>query len=86
MDRVRKVELIQRSLAIRHKLKVHEAVKQPETHDELSMMLLARWELEDELRAIEELLDESRRENINEKRRLIEEGVLGKPKKKNQKK
>jgi hypothetical protein len=71
MDRVRKLELIQRSLGIRHKLKVHESMKPPETHEELSLMMLAKWELEDELRAIEELLADSRLKNVAVKRKAI---------------
>jgi hypothetical protein len=77
MDRVRKLELIQRSLGIRHKLKVHESMKAPETHEELALMLLTKWELEDELRAIDELIGENRAKNVNAKRRQIvgEDGV-----------
>ena len=71
MDRVRKLELIQRSLGIRHKLKVHESMKAPDTHEDLAVMLLAKWELEDELRAIEELLVESRHQNVSDKKEII---------------
>lgn len=71
MDRVRKLELVERSLGIRHKLKVHESMKAPETHEELALTLLAKWELEDELRAIEELLQDSRIKNIAAKKSLI---------------
>lgn len=70
----RKIELIQRSLGLRHKLKVHESMKAPETHEELAVMLLAKWELEDELRAIEDVLNQSRNENVAIKRKLIEGG------------
>ena len=76
MERVRKIELIQRSLGIRHKLKVHESMKAPETHEDLAVMLLSKWELEDELRAIEELLGVSRDENVNGKKKLIRDGIL----------
>ncbi|MDR3606415.1 MAG: hypothetical protein P4M08_03430 [Oligoflexia bacterium] len=72
MERFEKLELIQRSLGIRHKLKVHESMKAPETHDELAIMLLAKWELEDELRAIEEVLTQSRLENVVLKRKQVE--------------
>jgi hypothetical protein len=77
MDRVRKLELIERSLGLRHKIKVHESMKPPESHEDLALMLLAKWEFEDELRAIEELLTESRQKNIGSKRKLIvgEDGV-----------
>lgn len=76
MDRVRKLELIQRSLGLRHKLKVHESMEQPETHEDLATSLLSKWELEDELRAVEEILAEARSENVGEKKGLIEQGVL----------
>jgi len=81
MDRERKLELIQRSLALRHKLKVHESMEAPTNHEELSYTLLAKWELEDELRAVEELLAEGRLMNVQGKRELIEGGVLERKKK-----
>lgn len=78
MDRVRKLELIQRSLGLRHKLKVHESMEAPETHDELSLSLLAKWELEDELAAIEEILADDRRTHVDETRSLIEKSIIKK--------
>jgi len=80
-DRTKKIELIQRSLGLRHKLKVHDSMKAPETHEELSLMLLSKWELEDELHAIEEILANMRRDNVKLKRDVLEKGVF-KPKKK----
>jgi hypothetical protein len=81
MEKVRKLELILRSLGIRHKIKVMESMKNPETHDDLSHHLLSKWELEDELRAIEQILADAREVNISEKRAIIErEGA--KPRKK----
>ncbi|MGE4105678.1 MAG: hypothetical protein AB7F66_00565 [Bacteriovoracia bacterium] len=80
MDRLRKLELIQRTLAIRHKIKVHESMKPPETHEDLAVMLLARWELEDELRAIEELLGGARDENVKVKKDLVKKNILAVPK------
>lgn len=78
MDKMQKIELIERSLGLRHKLKVHESMDQAETHEDLAVMLLTKWELEDELRAIEEMLAEARREDVNAKRELLErEGVKG---------
>jgi hypothetical protein len=71
MERERKLELIQRSLGLRHKIKVHESMKAPETHEDLSVMMLAKWELEDELAAIDQMLGESRAENVAEKRRVL---------------
>ena len=79
MDRVKKLALIQRSLGLRHKLKVHDSLKAPETHDELSIMMLAKWELEDEMRAIEEILAADRLKNVGAKRQLIEREDVGPP-------
>jgi HD-like signal output (HDOD) protein len=79
MDRHQKLELIQRSLGIRHKIKVHESMKSPDTHEELSLMLLAKWELEDELRAIEEILVEARGHNVHLKKQDVH-AVLAPPK------
>jgi hypothetical protein len=72
MEKERKLELIQRSLGIRHKLKVHESMKHPDTHEELAVMMLAKWELEDELHAIEQLLAELRHENVQDKKHRID--------------
>ncbi len=68
MDRLKKIELIQRSLGLRHKLKVHETLDAPETHEDLAMMLHSKWELEDELRAIEEILTEDRIRNVSRRK------------------
>ena len=78
MDKIRKLELIQRALGLRHKIKVHESMKSPETHEDLSIMTLAKWELEDELHAIDELLAEIRRRNVLDKKKAIdgEDGSL----------
>ncbi|MBS1962154.1 MAG: hypothetical protein JST04_08060 [Bdellovibrionales bacterium] len=72
MDKERKLELIQRSLGIRHKLKVHDSMKLPDNHEEISVMMLAKWELEDELHAIEQILAEIRHDNVGVKRNMIE--------------
>lgn len=76
MERDQKLELIQRSLGIRHKLRVHETMKAPDTHEEMAAILLARWELEDELRAIDDILNEHRTKNVAARRQTI----LKKPK------
>jgi len=76
MEREDKVSLIQRSLGIRHKLKVHASMKTPDTHEDLAIMLLVQWELEDELKAIEELLAEDRVFNVQDKKKLIETQFL----------
>jgi hypothetical protein len=72
MEKERKIELIQRSLGIRHKLKVHDSMKLPDSHEELAVMMLAKWELEDELHAIEQILAGIRHDNVDLKRSLIE--------------
>lgn len=82
LDRTRRAELIQRMLGIKHKLKVHDSTSKPETHEELAIFLLAQWELEDELRAIEDILGEERDANVKDKRKLIEQGVFKIKKKK----
>lgn len=75
MDKERKLELLQRALGLRHKLKVHESMKQPETHEDLSLMMLARWEYEDELKAIEEILNQERAKNTQEKKKKLEKEI-----------
>jgi hypothetical protein len=77
MERIEKLELIKRSLGLRHKLKVHDSMKPAETHEDLALSLLARWELEDELRAIEELLAGERQDNVGRKRKMITKDYLG---------
>jgi hypothetical protein len=72
MEKERKLELIQRSLGIRHKLKVHDSMKAPDNHEEVSIMLLSKWELEDELHAIEQILAQVRHDNVGVKRVHIE--------------
>ena len=72
MDRQRKLELVLRSLALKHKLKVHDSIPHQDTHEELALNQLARWELEDELHAIEEILSEARLSAVAEKKAQIE--------------
>ena len=77
LDKIKKAELIQRTLGLRHKLKVAESVKKPETHEDISLMLLSQWELEDELRAIEELLEKDRLDNRTRyKDQMLNQGVI----------
>lgn len=83
MEKERKLELIERSLGIRHKLKVHDSMKLADTHEEISKMMLAKWELEDELHAIEQILAAGRHENMNVKKNLIEKEMIQLVKKKN---
>jgi len=72
MDKLKKLELIQRSLGLRHKLKVHESMKQPDGHEDIAISLMSKWEFEDELHAIEEILLENRKKNIAAKRARIQ--------------
>lgn len=81
MTRDEKIELIQRVLGLKHKLKVHDSMKSPETHEELSVSLLSRWELEDELKAIESLLEHERHLAVQVKIKQVETDYLsGHPK------
>ena len=85
MTREEKMELIQRMLGLRHKLKVHDSMKSPETHDELSVSTLNRWDLEDEIKAIETLLETERHIAVAAKIKEVEEEQLSgkvRPKKK----
>lgn len=77
-DKEDRVAMIQRTLGLRHKLKVHESMKLPDSHEDLAIMLMAKWEFEDELHAIEELLTDDRRINIqNKKAELIKSFKAG---------
>jgi hypothetical protein len=76
MNRTDKLALVQRSLGLRHKLKVHDSMKTPETHEDLALLMLSRWELEDELKAIEEILADLRAESTQEKKMIIERDIL----------
>ncbi len=83
MNREEKLELIERMLGLQHKLKVHDSVKGSGNHEELAASHLARWELEDEISAIEKLLEGVRQENIQLKLKQIKEDYLsGAPMKK----
>ena len=87
MTRDEKIELIQRVLGLNHKLKVHDSMKSPETHEELSVSLLSRWELEDELKAIESLLEHERQLGVQAKIKQVKTDYLsGHPKIKSKKK
>lgn len=82
LTKERKLDLIQRSLGIRHKLKVHDSMKHPETHEEIASAMMAKWELEDELHAIEQLLAEDRHASVSKKKRMIAESTIPLSKKK----
>ncbi len=70
-------ELLLRQLGLKHKLKVHDSVKPAETHEEMAASQLARWELEDEIHAIEAILSDARKKKILEKRKLVEKDLSG---------
>ena len=72
MDKARKMELLRRSLGLRHKLKVNESMETPDSHEGIAASLITKWEIEDELRAIEEILAEARQENTSIKRQQID--------------
>ena len=76
MTREEKAGLVLRMLGLKHKIKVHDSMKSPETHEELSTSLLSRWELEDELRAIEMLIEQDRHENVKAKQKQLEVDYL----------
>ena len=77
MDKAAKIELIQRTLGLRHKLKVHETLDVPQTHEDMALMLSSKWDLEDELIAIEEILEQLRYENKQaQKQRYLESHSL----------
>lgn len=46
-------------------------MKVPDNHEDLAIYLNARWELEDELRAIDEILNDARATNVAEKKKLF---------------
>lgn len=82
MDKTRKLELLQRALGLKHKLKVHDSMPMPETHEQIALATWGRWELEDELRAIEQLLEEARDSSISDKKKIIAKEGIPKKKKK----
>lgn len=89
MDRETKLQLIERSLGLRHKLRVHDSMKHPETHEDLAVMILAKWDFEDELRAIEEVMADGRLSQVGDlKKRILKNIKEGEPpvKRKNTKK
>jgi hypothetical protein len=71
MDKSKKLDLLKRSLGLKHKLKVHDSTKAPETHDEMAKMLVSKWEFEDEISAIEGILQEARTDSVRSKREQI---------------
>lgn len=63
-DRQKLIDLIQRSLALKHKLKVHDSLPRADTHEEIALNSVSRWTLEDELHAIEQLIEEARTKSV----------------------
>ncbi len=71
MDKERKIELIERSLGIQHKIKVHDSMGAPQNHEAIAKATAAKWELEDELKAIELILADARAESVAAKRKEL---------------
>lgn len=67
-----------RMLGLKHKLKVHDSMNPAETHEELSVTLLARWEIEDEIQAIETILNNDRSESVANKLKDLSQGNVKK--------
>lgn len=81
MDKQTKLELLQRALGLRHKIKVHDSMPMPDTHEDIALSSWARMELEDELHAIEEILREARAAAVSEKKTtILKQGVKKKAK------
>lgn len=76
MEKNEILALIERSLGLRHKLKVHESLEPPKTHEDLALMLMAKWEIEDEVKAIEDILQKIRDNRSSEKKKIIERDIL----------
>jgi len=76
MERNEIIALVERSLGLRHKLKVHESLEAPKTHEDLALMLLAKWEIEDELKAIENIIHKIRSDRSADKQEIIERDIL----------
>ncbi len=63
LSRASKQQLLERVLGLRHKLRVNESGHVPQNHHEMAALMVANWELEDEIKAIEEMINASRQEN-----------------------
>ena len=71
MEKSQKLELLKRSLGLRHKMKVHDSMKTPDDHEGVALNTVTRWEFEDELNAIEEILAEERARIVREKKAAL---------------
>ncbi len=78
LTRDERIDLVMRMLGLRHKLKVHDSMKAAETHEELSVSLMSRWEIEDEIAAIESILADDRRGTVDKKRKELLDGKVKK--------
>ena len=54
-------------------------MKQPETHEEIAQMTVSKWEFEDEIQAIEEVLREERNRLVAAKKAAFLNGASVKP-------
>ncbi len=59
-----KTDLLLRALGLKHKIKVHDSMPQPDTHEEIARVTMSRWDLEDELKAIEQMLEDARQKSV----------------------
>ena len=76
MNQNSRVVLVRRSLALKHKLKVHDSLPCLSPHEDLAKHLLTRWEREDELQAIEECFILFRKENIQKYKKAYESSKI----------
>lgn len=79
MSPTMQLQLLKRKLALQHKLKVYDNTPPPSDHEELAFHQVNRWTLEDELKAVEELLEEARRESIAKFKKAYTDKDMVKP-------
>lgn len=82
MEKQRLIELLERSLGIKHKLRVSETIRPSDSHEDIARTTVALWDLEDELFAIEQILADARKANVETKRKaMLQKGGTLKKKK-----
>jgi hypothetical protein len=72
LDRSQKQSLIEKQLGLKHKLKVNESGPTPQNHKEMAQIMVANWELEDEISAIDEYLTRDRQAARQERLKQLE--------------
>ena len=60
MEKSEKKELIMKVLRLRHKLRVLESIQIPDNHEDLAVWMASKWDLEDEIHAIEGVIQDVR--------------------------